>query len=63
MRKWKCSVCGYIYDESKEGEDEGNEQDPDADAPGHEKPENDCKDQEDGSVLFDDFHSCPPWAA
>ncbi len=19
MRKWKCSVCGYIYDESKEG--------------------------------------------
>ena len=19
MRKWRCSVCGYIYDESKEG--------------------------------------------
>jgi len=19
MRKWKCSVCGYIYDESREG--------------------------------------------
>jgi len=19
MKKWKCSVCGYIYDEEKEG--------------------------------------------
>ena len=19
MKKWKCSVCGYIYDEAKEG--------------------------------------------